>query len=388
MNGAGGFWHYGITVCYFSCYDGSQLKRILLQTRFIACTAQSGCRACSQVAIGTSLQEQETTTQAPLALRQLILLLDPHGRCSFNCPYCFNVMGRRRKQYSMFERHTRSEWLEALGSLQRPMRLMVSGLGEPLLLKEFRAFCFELSEQPWVSALIIFTNGSTARHYTDFHEHRDKIRFNLSLHPTELAYPAFLEALAALQEAGLLNAVNTVAYKFRPLERIARSAHALLFRTGKVISRSSANLDTERLTGLIEDMRARHVRVTIQGIDCLLPPYTATEKDVIMSTRHDAERPYLFREPSSRPGGVVCGCGTDFVLCDHHGNLCRCSQYIRPGGEKGAGGTHGNLFAAPRISPDPQPCDLKKCSVARQEYAMRFDNCLKLDEFSNVVGPP
>ena len=285
----------------------------------------------------------------------------------------------------MFDAHDEEAWLGALKGLNRKIKFVVSGIGEPVLLKRFRAFSKRAYQEAWFDSMVIFTNLSRLDPIAEYKGYHDRIKFNASYHPTEMAFDRFKEGIAYLSEMNLLNNVSTVAYKYAFAERMARQFMNVVLRGGKKFQYAEKKFELEKAGMFVGEMKKNGIRVTIQGIDALIPAYTKEEKAFIQSTRAPGEGVYLFREPASYPRSKACRCGEVHVICDHHGNFWRCSQYINSVDRLTSSGTHGNLFHEARLDREPKPCHMRRCSIAREEYAMRTDNDLFTDRYSNVL---
>jgi hypothetical protein len=311
----------------------------------------------------------------------LTILLSAHTICNFNCPYCFNQFGRKRKHKRLLEEHRVSDLIQALCALDRNLRIIISGLGEPLISKEIETFVEELYPRKFVESIMVFTNLSLLKKVEKFVRMADKVKFHASLHTTEMPLEEILAAVKQLKDWKVLANCSMVAYKYNWPELQLRRIGGALLRNGKVFNRSDF-FSGQTVQKIITFMKNHAIPFTIQAIDSLFPAYTSAEKQMILSTRVKEESSFLFREKRSWPDGVHCGCGYRYVLCDQVGNLHRCSRYS--GIMKKENADLGNIYNGAVLLERAEPCLLKKCSNARQEYALRDDSGLTVDKWGRV----
>lgn len=285
----------------------------------------------------------------------------------------------------MFDHQHADAWVSRLSALNRRIHFLFSGIGEPVLLEGFRSFVHDLYDRQWVSSILIFTNGSRIDLVEEFAACNDKIHFHASYHPTQIQEHLFIDNIIKINDMNLLSRISTVAYKYTPIEMFLRKILNYSLKAHKNFEYKKYRFSHEKISAFMDRLGPLQSKLTIQGIDAIIPPFSPNEKDLIMRTRLSGEKPFLFREKSSAPRGVTCNCGKNLIICDHQGNFWRCSQYINSMKRLSISeGSYGNLFTNPRLDAEATPCHQKKCSIARQEFAMRNDTNLYVDIFSTI----
>jgi MoaA/NifB/PqqE/SkfB family radical SAM enzyme len=126
--------------------------------------------------------------------------------CNYSCGYCGVLVYRKRaakgeRQAHAFDYQPVERWLEVLGSFpQREIYLKITG-GEPFLDRvNLRQLLLGLNRMPQY-ALRIDTNGTWDPEY--FREiDKQRIHLNISYHPGEVDFEAFLKRIMGIRTAG------------------------------------------------------------------------------------------------------------------------------------------------------------------------------------------
>ena len=142
----------------------------------------------------------------------LLIIAEVTNRCNYKCPYCYD--SEKPVGPDFFSIHGISEWLDALRSQfgGRDLELYFTG-GEVFVYKEFMEFLPKIMNEPNVRWIRIDTNGSLAARYLSILD-PEKVSLMMTFHPTQVSLEKFLEQAQKLNEHGVLEMVNYVAYPF------------------------------------------------------------------------------------------------------------------------------------------------------------------------------
>ena len=135
----------------------------------------------------------------------MIVELSITSWCNYRCAYCVtSVHAKRDAAVHAFDRHPVDQWIAAFERIPLEIALLCRG-GEPFLDHEsFAPFLAAVAGQPKLRYVRVDTNGSWSpdRYATVPRDVRQRIRLNVSFHPTQITVEAFEKKLARIVESG------------------------------------------------------------------------------------------------------------------------------------------------------------------------------------------
>jgi MoaA/NifB/PqqE/SkfB family radical SAM enzyme len=221
----------------------------------------------------------------------LLIVADVTSRCNYKCPYCYNL--GKPDCPDFFSVHGISEWVNALRYQfsEHDLELYFTG-GEVFIYKKFLEFLPIITNEQNVKLIRIDTNGSLTSRFLSILDPK-KVRLMMTFHPTQVSFDKFLEEAIKVNEHGILEMVNYVAYPFE-IETINK--YLEIFTKHDIFLNVSWNINA-RLE------------------------YDDLSRNAILNLVTPEDAKYVLRNPVY---GKPCLAGVCYVEMDLNGNLYRC----------------------------------------------------------------
>ena len=142
----------------------------------------------------------------------LLIVTEVTNRCNYRCPYCYQE--DKRDDLDLFSIHGISEWLSAIRNQfsEQNLEFYFTG-GEAFVYKEFLDFLKIIISEDNVRWIRIDTNGSLISRYLSILDPK-KVSLMMTFHPSQTSFEKFLKEAKSVNEHGILEMVNYVAYPF------------------------------------------------------------------------------------------------------------------------------------------------------------------------------
>jgi MoaA/NifB/PqqE/SkfB family radical SAM enzyme len=237
------------------------------------------------------------------------------GRCNYRCPYCvYGLVEFDRRKVSYF--YDAAQWIARWKRMYEKYgegNIILTG-GEPTLYPGFDDMVLELNRWYWVA---FDTNLSWDKEKLAAFLKRarpDKVRFEISFHPTETEIEPFLEKAQMVKDAGFGYINRLVAYPSRLAE---------LSRYRDLFDRRGLTFVVNPFQGEFEGKRYPE-SYTPQDRAAISGATVAIEGERSNASHKEFVSQILARES---PKGRSCRSGYQHVRVEDDGTVYRCGEY-------------------------------------------------------------